>query len=173
MQKDQQKFCRVNRQIRFSPVMVILGEEKLGTMPTSQALEIAVREGLDLVEVAPNARPPVCKIMDYGKFRYEQSIKEKKSKSQTKAQQLKEIRLRPSIATHDLDVKINSAQRFLEAGNRVQLMVRFKGAENAHKDLGFSLMQKMIDSLVSCGKPLSTPRLEGKGVSCIIEPMKK
>jgi translation initiation factor IF-3 len=172
MHKDQKKGCRVNRQIRISPIMVILGDEKLGVMPTYKALEIATNEGLDLVEVAPMAQPPVCKIMDYGKFRYEQSIKEKKGKSQTKSQQMKEIHLRPSIAANDLNVKINSAQKFLESGNRVQFRVKFNNRENAHKDLGFNLINKIIDSLVSCGKPISTPKLDGKWLGCILEPNK-
>jgi translation initiation factor IF-3 len=171
MQKDQ-KPCRINRQIRISPILVIFGEQKLGIMPTARAMEIAVKEGLDLVEVAPMARPPVCKIMDYGKFRYEQSIREKKNKLQTKSQQMKEIQLRPSIATNDLNVKINAAQRFLEEGSHVQLRVKFNNRENAHKELGFNLINKILDSLESYGKPLHPPKLEERWLGCILEPVK-
>lgn len=169
--QEQKKWYRVNRQIRFSPIMVILGEQNLGVMPTERALELASQEGLDLVEISPNSRPPVCKIIDYGKFKYEQGVKEKKAK-QTKPQQMKEIRLRPSIAPHDLDVKINSAEKFLQSGNKVQIRIEFKKRENVHKELGFTLLNKVIESLANAGKTITLPHLDGKYLGCILEPKK-
>lgn len=168
--KEQKKWYRVNRQIRFSPVMVILNDQNLGVMPTDKAMDLAYREGLDLVEVAPAARPPVCKIIDYGKFKYEQGLKDKKAKAQAKSQQLKEVRMRPSIAEHDLGVKINAVRDFLESGNKVQVRIEFKKRENLHKDLGFTLINKVVDALNEISKVTQPPRLDGKYLGCILEP---
>jgi translation initiation factor IF-3 len=163
------KWYRVNRQIRFSPVMVILNDQNLGTMPTERAFELAQSEGLDLVEIAPHARPPVCKIIDYGKFKYEQSMKEKKAK-QSKAKPMKELVLSPVTADHDLETKANAAKRFLESGHKVQVKVKFRNRENAHKDLGFTMINKVIALLQESGKTTKPPQLDGKFVSCLIEP---
>ena len=169
MNHQENKWYRVNRQIRFSPVMVILDDQNLGTMPTERAFELAQKEGLDLVEIAPHARPPVCKIVDYGKFKYEQGIREKKAK-QSKTKQIKELVLSPVTADHDLETKANAAKRFLESGHKVQIKVKFRNRENAHKDLGFTMINKVIALLQEIGKTAKPPQLEGKFVSCIIEP---
>ena len=169
---SQSKWWRVNRQIKISPVLVVSEGENLGVMSVERALDIAFRKGLDLVEIAPTSKPPVCKIIDYNKFKYEQKVKDKKNKH-PKSQQVKELRFRPCIASHDLEVKINSAQRFLLSGNKVQIKIEFRRRENIHKELGINLINQVVDSLVSVGKLLSPPRLEGRYLGCIFEPLQK
>ena len=135
---------RVNWQIRVPQVRVVRDEEQLGVMPTDAARKMAMDDGLDLVEIAPTAKPPVCRIMDYGRFKYEQNIKKKEAaKKQRESQvQLKEIRLRPAIQDHDIETKINQAKKFIEEGCRVQFNLQFKGyRELNHKDQGFTVMQ--------------------------------
>jgi len=164
------KFRKVNHQIKLSPVMVI-GEdgEKFGTMPIRAAIDKAKELGLDLVEVAPQARPPVCKIVDYGKWKYDQGIKEKKQRQKQKTSQLKELRLSPSIETHDIETKTKLARKFLEAGHKVQLKVIFKGRKNAHRDLGFEVVKKMLEDLSEIAVPQEKPKLVGRNVICIVE----
>ena len=138
---------RVNWQIRVPQVRVVRDEEQLGVMPTDAARKMAMDDGLDLVEIAPTAKPPVCRIMDYGRFKYEQNIKKKEAaKKQRESQvQLKEIRLRPAIQDHDIETKINQAKKFIEEGCRVQFNLQFKGyRELNHKDQGFTVMQKIV-----------------------------
>lgn len=160
---------RVNHQIRFSPVMVIQEGENLGVMPTDEARKIAKRCGLDLVEVAPQARPPVCRIMDYGKFKYEQGIKEKKQKQQ-KTTQVKEVRFTPVIGQHDIDTKIRLIRKFIEEGDKVNLKLEFRKRENAHRELGFDVMQRILAELADVGEPQRPPVLEGRRIVCLIEP---
>jgi translation initiation factor IF-3 len=111
--------------------------------------------------------------MDYGKFRYEQSIREKRAKSQVKNQQMKEIQLRPVIAENDLQVKLTAVKKFLESGNKVQIKIKFTNRENAHKELGFTLINKIIVLLNEYGKPINTPKLDGKWLSCMFDSLKK
>ena len=142
----------------------------LGAMPVEEAKKRARSSMLDLVEVAPQARPPVCKIMDFGKFKYEQGVKEKKQKSSQKSVQSKEIRLSPRIAEHDRQVKTNAARRFLKDGHKVNLRLEYKRRENAHKDLGFMVIKEVIESLSDVAKPQKTPNLDGRVLSCVLEP---
>ena len=164
---------RVNEKIRFSPVRVMGSDGvALGVISTRQALFLAQEKGLDLVEVAPHARPPVCKIMDYGKFRYEQSIKEKEARKK-KISKIKQVRFRPSTDDGDVEIKVRSIQKFLEAGDRVQIFVKFTHREMEHKDLGLSLVNGIIEKVSQFGKPQSPPKAEGKRIICILDPRTK
>ena len=136
--------------------------EQLGIMPTIRALELASEKGLDLVEVAPNANPPVCRIMDYGKFRYEQSKKEKSSKKKQTSVHVKEIRLRPKIESHDYEFKMKHARKFLDAGNKVKATVIFRGREMAHREFGKRLLDRLIEDLDDIAKVEKMPSMEGR-----------
>jgi translation initiation factor IF-3 len=164
---------RINWQIRVSQVRVVKDEKQLGIMSTDAARKIAQDEGLDLVEVAPQARPPVCRIMDYGRFKYEEKLKKKENaKKQRESQvQLKELRLRPGISEHDTDTKINQAKKFLEEGYRVQFKLQFKGQrEMAHKDQGFVVMKRVIEVLDSVCVVEKSPKIEGNRITCCLAP---
>lgn len=164
---------RVNWQIKAYRVRVVREEEQLGVMSSDDARKIAQEDGLDLVEIAPQANPPVCRIMDYGKFKFEQKIKKKEcEKKQRESQvQLKQLRLRPGIADHDTDVKINQAKKFLTEGCKVQFNLQFKGKrEMSHKDQGFNVMKKVLESLNSMCIVENAPRLEGNKITCCLAP---
>jgi translation initiation factor IF-3 len=173
--KQQDQRYRTNYQIRFSPVMVIQDGKNLGTMSIDAARNVAMRAGLDLVEVAPNARPPVCRIMDFGKFKYEISLKEKTK--QQKEHILKELRLSPVIAEHDLMVKLNAAKRFLLDGHKVLIKVMYKKREIPHKELGYTILSKLVAELNGIGEQKSPPSfsINAKGaILCSnLEPVKK
>lgn len=164
---------RINWQIRVPQVRVVRDEEQLGIMSTDEARRIAQDAGLDLVEIAPTARPPVCRIMDYGRFKYEQKMKKKENeKKQRESQvQLKELRLRPGIAEHDTDTKINQAKKFLEEGCRVQFNLQFRGQrEMSHKDQGFAVMKRVVESLGPVCVVEKAPRMEGNRIVCCLAP---
>lgn len=163
---------RHNEQIRISPVRLINEkDEMVGIVPTSEALRLAREAGLDLVEVAPNARPPVCKILDYGKWRYQQQKKEQKSRAHSKAGQLKELKLKTvRIGEHDLQIKINHAREFLEDGNKVQFTLQFRGRELAHLDLGHNLFKVIKDQLAPYSKVERDAKLEGKRMTLVLQP---
>jgi translation initiation factor IF-3 len=159
----------VNEQIRISPIRLIgAAGEQLGVVPTSQALEMAREANLDLVEVAAQERPPVCKIMDFGKFRYQQSRKGTKTK--THQQKLKEIRVRPKTGDHDIETKINQARKFLEHKDKVQLNVLFRGRELQHIEEGQRIILHMMEQLAECSKVEQAPRMEGKRMVCMLAP---
>lgn len=142
----------------------------LGILPTAEALRIAFDAGLDLVEVAPNERPPVCRILDYGKFKYEQKKKQQKS---TKAHQVqvKEIRLRPKIGDHDIDFKMKQARLFLSEHDKVKLNILFRGRENAHHELGREVLQNIINSLEDVAKVEKPPGMEGgRSMTAVLSP---
>ena len=171
--KERENENRVNWQIKAFRVRVVREEEQLGIMSSDEARKIAQEDGLDLVEIAPQANPPVCRIMDYGKFKFEQKIKKKESdKKQRESQiQLKQLRLRPGIADHDTDTKINQAKKFLAEGCRVQFNLQFKGQrEMSHKDQGFTVMKKVVESLNSICVVEKAPRLEGNKITCCLAP---
>src|SRR5262249_41970908 len=160
---------RVNEQIRISPVRVINAEGvMLGVMPTSKALETAREAGLDLVEVAPNERPPVCKIIDYGKFKYTQ--KKKLSKQKQHQVHIKEIRVRPKTGDHDIEVKVKRAREFLEHKDKVLVNVLFRARELAHLDDGRKAMQEVVTVLEEVGKVEKTPAMEGRRMSATVAP---
>lgn len=155
---------RVNYNIRISPVRVFRNNECLGIMSTEEARQIAFNDGLDLVEIAPTARPPVCHIMDFGKFKYEQKIKdkEKAKKQREQAVSLKEIRLSPSIGMHDLEIKIKQAKEFLEDNKKVQLNMKFSYREmQTSKDIGFESINHFIENLKEISSVEFGPKFEG------------
>ena len=165
--KDQHQ--RVNDQIRISPVRLIgVNGEQLGVVPTSQALDLAREANLDLVEVAANERPPVCKILDFGKFRYQQTHKQKKTK--THQQKLKEIRLRPKTGDHDVDTKINQAKKFLEHKDKVLVYVLFKGRELQHIEEGRRIILHVLEKIGDMAKVEKPPGMEGKRMTAMLAP---
>ncbi|MFN8515828.1 MAG: translation initiation factor IF-3 [Thermomicrobiales bacterium] len=165
---------RVNERIRIREVRLIdEAGQQLGIVPTFQALNIARERGLDLVEVAPNAVPPVCRIMDWGKERYEQSRKERESRRNSKAITIKEVRLKPKTDDHDLDTKTRKAKEFLQDGDKVKLTVLFRGRENLHPEVGRALLDRMLDQLGPHAVIESPPRLEGRNMSAMLAPKKQ
>ncbi|RME01985.1 MAG: translation initiation factor IF-3 [Calditrichaeota bacterium] len=154
---------RINEQINSPTVRVVSSDGKqLGIMPISQALRLAEEQELDLVEVAPNSNPPVCRIMDFGKYKYEQSKKEKSNKKKQVSMQVKEIRLRPKIEEHDYEFKTKHARKFLEAGNKVKATVIFRGREMAYQQFGRELLNRMIEDLSDIAKVAREPIMEGR-----------
>ena len=170
--KQKQPFTRVNFQIRVPNVRVVQDDNQLGVMSTDKARQLAQDAGLDLVEVAPHTKPPVCHIISYDKYRYQlkQKEKEQKRKQKDSANELKELRLRPGIQNHDIDTKVNAARKFLEEGKKVQFNLQFKSREIIHKDEGFKVMEKIIGSLSEISSVERSPRLEGYKLICRLEP---
>lgn len=141
-------------------------------MPTKEAQSMANNKNLDLVMISPNAQPPVCKIMDYGKYKYEQARKEKESKKKQKVINIKEVRLRPGIEANDLNTKANQAIKFLKKGDKVKVELRFRGRELGHKDIGKEVMLKFIDIVKEFGEPTKAPAFEGNNMVVMIDPKK-
>jgi len=166
---DIDRNLRVNEQIRISPVRVINAEgAMLGVMPTGKAMEAAREAGLDLVEVAPNERPPVCKVMDFGKFKYSQ--KKRASKQKQHQVQVKEIRVRPKTGDHDIEVKVKRAREFLDGKDKVLVNVLFRGRELAHIDEGRRVMNEVLQALDDVAKVEKNPSMEGKRMTAIVAP---
>jgi translation initiation factor IF-3 len=147
--------------------------EQVGVVPTFQAQQMAEQRGLDLVEVAPNADPPVCRLMDYGKFRYDQAKKEREARKNQKVVELKEIRMQPNTDDHDIEVKSNQARRFLEEGDKVKLTVRLRGRQNAHPDIGIKLLTDMSEMLRDIAQVEQRPQHEGRAQSMVLAPAPK
>lgn len=163
---------RVNGQIRVREVRVIDQDgEQLGILQTRDAMALAQERDLDLVEVAPNARPPVCRIMDYGKFRYEQSKREREARKRQRVFTLKEVRMSPKIDTHDLQIKLRQAQRFLQDGDKVKLTVRFRGREIVHADMARQKLTELAKQLDELATVERAPRLEGRHMIMILAPV--
>ena len=141
-------------------------------MPTKEAQAIANSKNLDLVMISPNANPPVCKVMDFGKHKYEQARKEKESKKKQKVINIKEVRLRPGIESNDLNTKANNAIKFLKKGDKVKVELRFRGRELGHKDIGKEVMLKFIDIVKEFGEPTKAPAFEGNNMVVMIDPKK-
>ena len=148
--------------------MVNTDGEQLGIMPIKEALRIAAEKDLDLVEVAPTAKPPVCKIMDYGKYRYEQSKREREARKRQKIVELKEIRLTPKIETHDFQVKVKAAAKFLKEGDKVKVSVRFRGREIVHAELGKTLLLQLYEAVKDQAVMEREPKIEGKNMVMIL-----
>ena len=162
---------RINEEIRAREVRVITADgEQLGIMSGRAAQQLAVERHLDLVEIAPTAKPPVCKIMDYGKFRYEQQKREKEARKKQKTFDIKEVKLRPGIEDHDFNVKYKNAVRFLEDGDKVKVTIMFRGRELSHPELGEVLLNKMAQQLKEIAVVESVPKLEGKNMIMIVAP---
>ena len=163
---------RANERIRALDVQVISSEgNNLGAMPLNKAIELAKQEDLDLIEISPNANPPVCKIMDMGKYKYDLQKKANLAKKKQKIVSLKEIKLRPGTEAHDYNFKIKNARKFIGKGDKVKFTVRFKGREMQHTELGKDLMERIIEETKDIAKVESHPKFEGKQMVMIIQPI--
>ena len=159
----------INEQIRDKEVRVIDADgNQLGIMSSREAMELAREADLDLVKIAPTAKPPVCKIIDYGKFRYEQSRKEKQAKKNQKTVEIKEIRMSPNIDTNDLNTKINAAKKFLAKGNKVKVTLRFRGREMAHVNNSRHILDDFAEALSEFATVEKQPKLEGRNMSMML-----
>lgn len=165
---------KINRQIRAPKVRVIAQDgEQVGIMNVQEAIFKAESEGLDLVEIAPNAKPPVCKIIDYGKFRYQQTKKEKEGKKSQHQVKVKEIKVKPNIDQHDLDFKLRHAREFLEKGNKVKVTCVFRGRELMFTDLGMKVILSVCETLKDVATEESPAKLMGKNLSVVLAPQLK
>ena len=159
----------INEQIRDKEVRLIGADgEQLGIVSSKEAQRLADEAGLDLVKIAPTAKPPVCKIIDYGKYRYEQARKEKEAKKKQKTIELKEIRLSPNIDTNDLNTKINSAKKFLEKGNKVKVTLRFRGREMAHMNQSKYILDDFAEALADVAIVEKAPKVEGRSIGMVL-----
>jgi len=161
----------VNRQIRISPVRVIDDKgEQMGVLPVEEALAIAQERGLDLVEVAPMARPPVVKIMDYGKFKFEEAKAARAAKKKQHVIHLKEVKMRPGIDDHDFDFKTRHAREFLLEGNKVKVTMMYRGRQLAHVDLGRKVLDRVAEQCADIGKVEMDAKLEGRNMTMVLAP---
>ncbi len=169
--KPEEEKVRVNFRIRVPEVRVVNEDgQQLGVMATDAARDIATRIGLDLVEISPNGKPPVCKIMDYGRYKYELKKKASSARKSQHQSQLKEVKLRPQIDEHDLEFKLNNARRFLLDGDKVKTTVMFRGREIVHSQLGRDLLDQVVERLEGVAKAESAPQMEGRTLSMILAP---
>ncbi len=170
--KDIIKQLRVNERIKTSEVRLV-GEkgEQLGIMPLYQAREVAKKHNLDLVEVAPTAVPPVCRLLDYGKYKYEQEKKERELRRSQKVSLLREVRVRPKIGNHDFEAKARLARKLLDGGDKVKVSVLFRGREITHPELGARLLQRMVESLKGATSIDKQPAMDGKRMVMIMSPL--
>ncbi|MBV9829347.1 MAG: translation initiation factor IF-3 [Alphaproteobacteria bacterium] len=162
---------RINEEIGV--VRLRLVDERgqmVGVVQRNEALAMAAQAGLDLVEIAPNADPPVCKILDYGKFKYEEQKKKNEARKKQKVIEVKEIKLRPSIDDHDYDVKMRSMNKFIEEGDKVKVTMRFRGRELAHQELGMNVLMRVRDDLEEIAKVEQMPRMEGRQMTMVVAP---
>jgi translation initiation factor IF-3 len=163
----------VNEQIRIPQLRVVDEEgEQLGVLDRNEALDIARERGLDLVEVAPNARPPVCRIMDYGKFKYEESKKAKRAKQKQHQQRVKTVKFRPKTEEHDYSFKKKHIIEFLDEGAKVKVVVMFRGREMAHLELGERIIQRLLEDLQDVAMLDDDPKLEGRNLTLMVSPRK-
>lgn len=159
----------INEQIRDREVRVVSASgEQLGIMSSREAMKLAQEAELDLVKIAPKAQPPVCKIIDYGKFKYEQTRKEKEAKKKQKTVEIKEVRMSPNIDTNDLNTKINNAKKFLEKGNKVKVTLRFRGREMAHVQQSRHILDDFAETLKDIASIEKAPKLEGRNMSMVL-----
>jgi translation initiation factor IF-3 len=167
---------RINERIRLSPVRLIDDKgEQIGVIPVDEALQLAREKGLDLVEVAANSRPIVCKIMDYGRFRYEQEKKAREAKKQQHQVDLKEVKFRPNINIHDFETKVRRARQFLEQGKHVKITIMFRMREMRRPENGYEILRRVRDDLADVAKVErdATPELEGRDLTMVLRPQKK
>ncbi|AUH32317.1 translation initiation factor IF-3 [Paracoccus sp. BM15] len=162
---------RVNERIRVAEIRLIGADgENVGVVTPAVGLQLAEEAGLDLVEISPNATPPVCKVMDLGKFKYEQQKREAEARKKQKIIDIKEVKFRPGTDTHDYDVKMRNVMKFLEGGDKVKVTLRFRGREMAHQDLGLDLLNRVRDDVGETGKVEAMPKLEGRQMVMMIAP---
>ena len=165
---------QINEDIRDKEVRLISDTgEQLGIVSSKEAMEIAVRKGMDLVKIAPQAQPPVCRIMDYGKYRFEQAKREKEARKNQRVVEIKEIRLTPNIDVGDLKVKVGHACRFLKRGDKVKVSVRFRGREVTHSSLGLDLLRRFAELCAECSTVEKQPKLEGRQMHMFLAPKKE
>ncbi len=162
---------RVNEEIQVATIRLVdESGEMVGVVPVSQGLELAQEAGLDLVEVSPTAEPPVCKILDYGKFKYQEQKKRSEARKKQKTFDVKEIKMRPSIDTNDYDVKMRSIVKFLGEGDKVKVTIRFRGREMVHQDLGLAVLNRVRDQLLDLAKIEEFPKMEGRQMTMVMAP---
>ena len=170
--KTKPRGPKANNRINSPEVQVIASSgENLGIISTNKAILMAKEEGLDLIEIAPNAKPPVCKIIDMGKYKYDAQKKASKAKKKQKIVSLKEIKLRPVTEAHDYNFKLKNAQKFLLKGDKVKFTIRFKGRELQHSNLGHDLMSKIKEDIKLVGKVEMNPKFDGKQMIMVIQPV--
>ncbi len=170
--KTKPRGPKANNRINSPEVQVISSNgENLGIINTNKAISMAKEEGLDLIEIAPNAKPPVCKIIDMGKYKYDAQKKANKAKKKQKIVLLKEIKLRPVTEAHDYNFKLKNAQKFLSKGDKVKFTIRFKGRELMHSNLGHDLMNRIQEDIKSVGKVEMSPKFDGKQMIMVIQPL--
>ena len=170
--KTKPRGPRANNRINSPEVQVIASNgENLGIINTNKAISMAKEEGLDLIEIAPNAKPPVCKIIDMGKYKYEAQKKANKAKKRQKKIELKEIKLRPVTETHDYNFKLKNALKFLSKGDKVKFTIRFKGRELQHSNLGHDLMNKIQEDIKLAGKIEMNPKFDGRQMIMVVQPL--
>ncbi len=164
----------INQEIRDREVRLVAEDgEQLGVMPTHQAMALADERSLDLVKIAPQAKPPVCKLMDYGKYRFEQSKREREIRKNQKIITLKEVRLSATIEDHDVDVKFRNAVKFLEEGDKVKVTIRFRGRQITHSEIGLEVMKDFAERLKDLGVVERRPLIEGRNMIMILAPKNK
>lgn len=161
---------RINHRIRVPEVRVIAEEEQLGVLPTHEALRLAEERGLDLVEISPRAFPPVCRIMDYGKYKYEEAKKKQQARKRASTVETKEIKFRPKTEEHDMAFKVKHVRRFLEEGNKVRLAVVFRGREITHPQTGMAVLNKVVELCNDIATVEATPNMEGRRMIMVIAP---
>ncbi len=164
----------MNDRIRANEIRLIGAEgENVGVVTPARAMDMADQAGLDLVEISPNANPPVCKIMDYGKFKYEQQKRESEARKKQKTIEVKEVKFRPGTDTHDYEVKMRNVYKFLEGGDKVKVTLRFRGREMAHQQLGRELLERVAQDVKELGKIENMPKMEGRQMVMMIGPLPK
>jgi translation initiation factor IF-3 len=161
---------RINHRIRVPEVRVISEEEQLGVLPTHEALRLAEEKGLDLVEISPRAFPPVCRIMDYGKYKYEEAKKKQQARKRASTVETKEIKFRPKTEEHDMAFKVKHIRRFLEGGNKVRLAVVFRGREITHPKTGMNVLDRVVELCNDIATVEATPNMEGRRMIMVIAP---
>lgn len=162
---------RINHRIRVPEIRVIIDEgEQLGVMPTHEALRLAEEKGLDLVEISPRAFPPVCRIMDYGKYKYEEAKKKQQARKRASTVETKEIKFRPKTEGHDMDFKVKHVRRFLEGGNKVRLAVVFRGREITHPQTGMAVLNRVVEATADIAGVEASPNMEGRRMIMVIAP---
>jgi translation initiation factor IF-3 len=161
---------RINHRIRVPEIRVIAEEEQLGIMPTHEALRLAEERGLDLVEISPRAFPPVCRIMDYGKYKYEEAKKKQQARKRASTVETKEIKFRPKTEEHDMAFKVKHVRRFVEGGNKVRLAVVFRGREITHPQTGMAVLNRVVEMCSDIATVEATPNMEGRRMIMVIAP---
>lgn len=167
--QSSRSFIRANHKIRVPMVRCVRADgEMAGVMATRDALKLAQQDGLDLVEISPNADPPVCRIMDFGKYRYDESVKRKKARKQQHIRSVKEIKFHANVAEHDYETKISHAKKFLEKGHKVKLSLQFRGRENAHRELGFEVVNRALKDCGELAVVDMEPKLMGRSIVAML-----